>query len=154
MKKLKKLFLPVVAALSFVLLLCPCLGNAAPVSVSAEASETRGLLTRLTLTSGGGDGIVWAKVKNNFTLFPSVIIVYLELYSSYEYTEDYTEMTCVKRVMIADLNQGETLETSAPTNGEQKYWCARMNYKFDQRDWAEKFTPIFLRDAAGNLVEG
>ena len=120
MKKLKKLFLPVVAALSFVLLLCPCLGNAAPVSVSAEASETRGLLTRLTLTSGGGDGIVWAKVKNNFTLFPSVIVVYLELYSSYEYTEDYTEMTCVKRVMIADLNQGETLETSAPTNGDHK----------------------------------
>lgn len=81
-------------------------------------------------------------------------MVYLELYSSYEYTEDYTEMTCVKRVMIADLNQGEMLEASAPTNGEQKYWCARMRYKFDQRDWAEEITPIFLRDAAGNLVEG
>ena len=152
MKKLKKLFLPVVAALSFVLLLCPCLGNAAPVSVSAEASETRGLVTNLSLSINGGNGIVWAKVKNNFTLFPSVIVVYLELYSSYEYTEDYTEMTCVKRVMIADLNQGETLETSAPTNGEQKYWCARMRFKFDQREWEERTTGTYLCDSDGNII--
>ena len=105
--------------------------------------------TKLMLYSWGEDGQIWAQVKNQFTLFPSVIIVYVELYSSTTYQESYTAMELEGREYIADLNMGETIEVSASTGGEQKYWMARARYKFDDRDWVEKTTDALLYSAAG-----
>ena len=91
MKKFKKMCCAVSAVLSLSLMLWPCLGMSAIGPIQSNVNiEARGILTSLTLSTGGGNGSVWASVKNNFTLFPSVIIVYLELYSSYEYTEAIT----------------------------------------------------------------
>ncbi len=130
-------------------------GEDQAISVHAEEvteQEERGLVTNLILYIEGGDGEIRAWVKNQFTLFPSTIVVYLELYSSETYQESYTTMTLEKRVMTGDLNMGDTLETSAPTNGEQKYWKARMRYKFDERDWISKETEAMLYNGQGELV--
>ena len=118
-------------------------------AADAEVEVDRGLITNLTLGMHGEDGRIWAQVKNEFTLFPSVIIVYVELYSSKTYQESYTAMELEGREYIADLNIGETLELSVPTGGEQKYWMARMRYKFADRDWVEKMTDALLYSAAG-----
>ena len=118
-------------------------------AADAEVEAERGLFTSISLSIGGEDGRIWAQAKNEFTLFPSVIIVYVELYSSNTYQESYTAMELEGREYIADLNIGETLELSVSTGGEQKYWMARMRYKFDDRDWVEKTTDALLYSAAG-----
>lgn len=123
--------------------------KSAEYAADAEVEADRGLFTNLTLGMHGQDGRIWAQVKNEFTLFPSVIIVYVELYSSKTYQESYTAMELEGREYIADLNIGETLELSVSTGGEQKYWMARMRYKFDDRDWVEKTTDALLYSAAG-----
>lgn len=123
--------------------------KSAEYAADAEVEAERGLITNLTLGMHGEDGRIWAQVKNEFTLFPSVIIVYVELYSSKTYQESYTAMELEGREYIADLNIGETIEVSASTGGEQKYWMARMRYKFDDRDWVEKTTDALLYSAAG-----
>ena len=123
--------------------------KSAEYAADAEVEAERGLITNLTLGMHGEDGRIWAQVKNEFTLFPSVIIVYVELYSSKTYQESYTAMELEGREYIADLNIGETLELSVSTGGEQKYWMARMRYKFDDRDWVEKTTDALLYSAAG-----
>lgn len=114
---------------------------------------TRGLATNLSVTIGGGNGEVWAKVKNNFTLFPSKIRVYVELYSSETYAESYTSMKLEKSNYIDDLNIGKSLMVSVPTGGGQRYWQARMRYKFDNKDWVSKTTPSYLYDGQGNLIK-
>ena len=91
-------------------------------------------------------------VKNKFTLFPAVIVVYVELYSSETYTEDYTKMTLEGRNSTLDLNQGKSLEIRVPTGGKQKYWKARMRYKMDDRDWEERETVSVLYGANGELL--
>lgn len=123
--------------------------KSAEYAADAEVEAERGIATNLTLNIGGENGQIWAKVKNQFTLLPSVIIVYVELYSSTTYQESYTAMELEGREYIADLNMGETIEVSASTGGEQKYWMARARYKFDGRDWVEKTTDALLYSAAG-----
>ena len=53
---------------------------------------------------------------------------------------------------IDDLDQGHELSVTVPTNGEQKYWRARARYKFDNRDWVEKLTPVYLRNGKGEAI--
>ena len=118
-------------------------------NVTIADNGSRGLLTNLLLSIGGENGQIWAQVKNQFTLFPSVISVYVELYSSDTYQESYTTMTLEKRGHIADLNMGETIRISVSTDGEQKYWMARMRYQFDDRDWVSKTTDALLYSADG-----
>lgn len=121
--------------------------------IVTDDAEARGLAANLSLAIGGGDGIVWADVKNEFTLFPSVIWVYVELYSSDTYQESYVTMTLEARDSIKDLDMGNTIKVMASTGGEQKYWQARMRYKFDERDWISKTTPTFLYSAEGIFIE-
>lgn len=123
------------------------------VLVEEGEKQPRGLATNLSVTIGGGNGEVWAKVKNNFTLFPSKIRVYVELYSSETYAESYTSMKLEKSNYIDDLNIGKSLMVSVPTGGGQRYWQARMRYKFDNKDWVSKTTPSYLYDGQGNLIK-
>ena len=70
--------------------------NAATENASnEEVIQPRGLAANLTISIDGGNGEVWAKAKNNFTLFPSTIYVYVELYSSQTYQESYANMKLV-----------------------------------------------------------
>lgn len=114
--------------------------------------EPLGLVTKITLTIGADNGKVWAKAHNDFTLGLSTIPVYVELYSSETYQEDYTLMVLESRNYISDLNIFNSLETSAPINGVQRYWMARMRYRFDNNDWVIKTTQTYLFDADGYLI--
>ncbi len=105
-----------------------------------------GVLTKLTLNLGYTNDEVFATVKNSFTLLPSTIMIYLELYSSYDYQSSYTDMTLEKRAYCPDLNIGSSLEVRVSKNGETKYWKARVFYKFDKREWTEKVTDTMLFD--------
>lgn len=122
------------------------------VSVQVLDENERGLATNLVLSMGGESGEVWAQVKNQFTLFPSTIIVIIELYSSDTYQESYHSMTLEKSARTEDLNMGDTIRISVSTGGKQKYWQARMRYKFDNREWVEKTTETSLRNASGVLI--
>ena len=160
MTKIIKFMFSAVLLLAFVLMLYPCLGMAMQTEKPQEVKKSmeydsvilgdeRGILTKIVLSIDGGDGYVWGRVRNIFTLLPSVIVVHVELYSSKNYTEDYTQMTFEGRNSILDLNQGETIDIKVSTKGEQKYWKARMRYKFDDRDWVEEETVSILFDANG-----
>ncbi|MDE6441858.1 MAG: hypothetical protein K2L12_03780 [Clostridia bacterium] len=118
-----------------------------------ELVTTKGIATNLTLSIGGGEGAVWAKVRNNFTLLPSTIWVFVELYSSQTYQESYTSMTREKIESVKDLDIGKSITISVPTGGAQKYWQARMRYKFDNRDWVTKCTSTFLYSANGEVID-
>lgn len=122
--------------------------------VQEEEVSPRGWMTYLSLSMGGeGNGEIWAETGNVFTLFPSTIKVYLQLYSSYTFQESYSTMTLENQVYTPDLNMGETLRVTAPTGGEQKYWLARIWYRFDERDWESKVTDILLYSADGVCLE-
>ncbi len=147
----KKKFGLCVTALA--MLVTACFGAGAPrKEASAAEAEPLGLLTRLSLTLDGGNGDVWATVKNEFTLFPATVTVYLELYYSYEYRESYTQMTYSGEAYIYDLDMGETLQYSASTEGKQRYWKARIHYKVDSDDWKEELTNTALFDEIGNHI--
>lgn len=165
MNKQKKLFSIAAAAASFlvgVTFLC----GGAQVAVSAEEAivgneqitkssediSTRGLFTSLSLSIDGGDGKVWATVRNDITLFPSTVMVIVELYCSDVYEENHENMTIVTRVASMDLNMGETLVADGYTNGEDKYWQGRMRYKVDEKSWETKDTGTFHFDGEGELI--
>lgn len=111
--------------------------------------ELYGLFTSLTLSIDGGNGEIWADVYNSITIFPAVVYVIVQLYSSDTYQESYQNMNLVSANSINDLNMGQTLTTRVSTNGEQKYWKARMYYRMDSKDWVEKVTKTMLFSADG-----
>lgn len=136
--------------------MCPCLGmnavteGTAPYSV-AQAEE-RGLFTSIGLYMEGGNGVIRAWAKNLFTLFPAVVRLDVELYSSETYENTYTKMKLEKRASIADLDQGHILEVTASTNGEQKYWRARVYYNMDQGEWKSQETDTLLYSPEGEVI--
>lgn len=68
------------------------------IAESSEDISTRGIYTSLSLSINGGDGRVWATVRNDITIFPATVMVIVELYSSDEYEENHENMTIVSRV--------------------------------------------------------
>lgn len=110
------------------------------------------LFTTLNLGIGSKDGRIYGSVTNTFTLGFSTVRVYIELYSSYTYQESYTTMTFESRNYIADLDIGESIETSASTGSETKYWLARTRYRINSGDWEEKVTSLWLFDGDGNVI--
>lgn len=114
-----------------------------------DVAEPNGWYTKLSLSLCGNNGEVWAEVKNEFTLFPASVIVYVYLYSSDTYQDSYTNMTLENRNYISDLNIGKTVEARVSTNGEQKYWKARAYYNVDNKGWKNQVTDTLLLDAQG-----
>ena len=100
----------------------------------------------------GGNGVIRAWAKNLFTLFPAVVRLDVELYSSETYENTYTKMKLEKRASIADLDQGHILEVTASTNGEQKYWRARVYYNMDQGEWKSQETDTLLYSPEGEVI--
>ena len=60
-------------------------------SLTEEEVETRGIMTILSLSISGGDGMITATVKNEFTLGNSTVRIRLYLYASYEFQESYLD---------------------------------------------------------------
>ncbi len=128
-------------------------GNCAVQSISNEdAIEPYGLITSIRASIKGKDGIIYAVAKNTFTLFPSKVQVYIELYSSNSFQEDFRNMTMICRNYTDDLNMGKSIETSAPTEGFQKYWKARAHYCMDGKAWNETVTDTMLYNAQGEIA--
>lgn len=125
----------------------------AATTPTENAAEPYGLLTKMSVIISGGNGCVTATAKNDFTLFPSTIWVYVELYSSETYQESYTTMQFVGRNSISDLDMGKSISVSGATNGKTLYWQARMRYKFDSNDWVSKTTSTLLYDGNGNEIK-
>ena len=123
-----------------------------PAETYSDGIEPFGLYTNLNVVIKGGNGYVYGKANNKFTLGKSTVAVYVELYSSYTYCTDYTQMKLEKSGYCADLDIGKSFEISVPTGGEQKYWLARMQYRLDSKDWVSKTTETHLINANGDLV--
>ena len=108
--------------------------------------------TTLSISINGGDNKVWATVRNDFTLFPSTVVVVVELYSSLTYTDDYTKMDFVVANSIDDLDMGHTISAEAPTGGVDKYWIGRMRYQIDRNSWKSKVTGVCKISATGEFL--
>ncbi len=122
-------------------------------SDNTEAEEdTRGIYTYLSLSINGGDGKVWATVKNDITIFPSTVYVTVELYASDVYCSSYTDMELVTVNSVNDLNIGQTVTAQAETGGKKRYWLGRMRYKVDSGAWKSGDTGIVLYDADGTYL--
>ncbi len=117
-----------------------------------ESDGARGIYTSLSIALNGGDGKVWVTVKNAITIFPATVQVIVELYSSDEYFESYTDMTLVSRTSIADLDMGKTITAEGSTGGAEKYWLGRARYKVDSGAWKELNTGTYLFDEDGNYL--
>lgn len=152
----KKFLLITIFVIISVLCFTYSIGNIALAETENETTDndisTRGLAVSISLSIDGGNGNVWAKAKNEFTLFPSTVEVYVELYSSTTYQESYTTMTLVSMNHISDLDMGHSLQAIASTNGTQLYWQARVRYKLDNNSWKSKTTSTFLFNAQGNYI--
>ena len=62
-------------------------------------------------------------------------------------------MQVERRMYIGDLNQGKSLVASASTDGEQRFWTARMIYEIDTAGKEERIVGPWLFDADGNRIE-
>lgn len=159
MKKTKKFLALFFIAILAVLFACPFMVNKKSRVAYAQTGNyeneisPQGLYTSINLKINGDSGNIIATAKNDFTLFSSKVEVYIYLYSCYTYRDSYTEMVLVQQDYISDLNMGKSISVSASTNGEQKYWQARMRYKVDKKNWAEKHTDTFYYKADGTLVD-
>ncbi|MDE5553277.1 MAG: hypothetical protein K2I67_01905 [Malacoplasma sp.] len=111
-----------------------------------------GLTTSLSLSINSGNGKVWATVRNDLTVFSSTVIVIVQLYSSEEYAESYTEMERVSMNSIGDLDIGQTISTEAETGGVEKFWLARMRYKIDNGSWSSRQTAACRISASGEFL--
>ena len=165
MLRFKKFFVVILAFFIVILMLLVC--NNLSYSAYAEVNnhiltnnsevvdnekQSSRLFTSLSISLNGGDGKVWTTVKNDFTLFPSTVLVIVQLYSSYTYCESYTEMTLVSENSTTDLNMGETIIAESSTGGEQKYWMGRMRYKIDGKSWEERTVGVLKYSAAGDYI--
>lgn len=126
-------------------------------SVTYETSyeneiSPRGLFTSLSLAINGGDGMIWATVKNDFTLLPSTVVVIVELYCSDTYYESHEDMELVSINSTEDLNMGKTITAEASTGGVQKYWQGRMRYKVDKKGWQSETTGTMKYSAEGEYL--
>lgn len=119
---------------------------------SSESVQPR-IWTTLSLNIKGENGVVTAMAKNAFTLFPSTVLVTIELYFSETYTTDYTKMDVVAYDSTPDLNMGETISVSAPTQGVQGYWCGRVRYRENSGEFKEGVTAVCLYDGDANFIE-
>lgn len=124
----------------------------AAISLEPEAQAEPRAFTTLNLSIDGGNGEVYATVKNTFTLFPSTVEVVVYLYNSAEPAYAIAEMKKVKSVRCPDLNMGDMIKMTAPTNGETLYWAARVEYKSNNDAWRSLETKIYLFDGNGNLI--
>lgn len=122
------------------------------VEEDIESTVTRGLFTTISISIRGGNNAITATARNDFTMFPSTIPTYVELFSSTTYKESCTNMVFEGSNYTGDLNIYESLQFSVSTNGENKYWLARVRYKFDNDAWTEKSTGCYFFDATGNRI--
>ena len=157
-KTKKTIALTILLTMTVLLLSCMCCvinntsANAATKGGASDVADPYGLMTQISLTIGATSERVWAKVHNDFTLGNSTVQVYVYLYSSLDYQDDCNNMTLENRAYIGDLNINKSLETSAPINGVQRYWRARVEYRLDYKDWKSKETKTYLIDANGNVL--
>ena len=129
--------------------------SAEPMMIAQEDGDvsTKGIYTALSLSINGGNGNIWATVKNDITIFPSTVWVIVELYTSDTYQESHINMELVCRNSTTDLNMGEIIRAEASTGGVQKYWQGRMRYKVDSGAWKEGTTGTLLYSADGTFLD-
>ncbi len=142
---------------SILILFCVCCfmnGNTANADAQDESgdAQTRGLMTRVTVSIGSYGDIMYARATNDLTIGLSTVQVYVYLYSSPNYQYTYRNMDLEKVGYTADLNWREKIEILVPINGEEKYWRARMQYKLDSKDWVSVETNTYLVNADGMLL--
>lgn len=128
-------------------------GNGCLASVTEENIEPRGLFASVSIALDCGNGEVRVTARNDFTLFPATVRVELELYSSDAYCSSYEQMTLVDKKTVDDLNIGESFFVSSSTGGETKYWCGRMKYRVDKKDWKTSVTGMYQIDGNGNVIK-
>ena len=158
----KKSFSLAVAAMSLfagTMIFC---GNQERVSAESVSSEettqtdeevsTRGIFTSLSLSINGGDGKVWATVRNDITIFPATVQVIVEIYYSEEYQESYENMTVADRQATTDLNMGDSIVAEASTNGRELYWQGHMRCKIDNKAWETRSTGTIHYSANGDYM--
>ncbi len=147
------LCLMVIAILTGCVALCSMGGTAyADTAEPLADAEPYGVFTKVDLDLGSNGTEVWAEVQNTFTLGKATVSVYVFIYSSPTYQESYKDMTLENQKYIYDLDMGKSVRTSAPINGVQRFWRARMMYRLDNKDWVSKETVSILIDANGNLT--
>lgn len=98
------------------------------------------------------NGIVSANVRNDFTFGFSTVEVYVYLYSSSVFTENYNEMKLMAENYTEDLNIFTEINSSC-VKGDDVYWLGRMRYRIDNDAWKDLTTPVYYIDNAGNMRE-
>ena len=165
MKTIKKSF--IVVFCSIIVLFAGCFAIVRPSVASADVCESEelqqevtdndeitpwGLFTNLSISLNGGDSKVWATVVNEFTLFPSKVMVIVQLYASDTYEENYLNMHLMSQNSIMDLDIYNSIVAEASTNGKEMYWIGRVRYDIDGRGWQEKITGPARYSATGEFL--
>ncbi|MCM1440165.1 MAG: hypothetical protein NC131_13330 [Roseburia sp.] len=102
-----------------------------------EDESVYGLYTSLSISLNGGNGKVWATVRNDLTILPSNVNVIVQLYYSDTYCEDYKEMTLIAYNSTTDLDMGQSIVAEASTEGQERFWIGRMRFRIDSKGWQE-----------------
>ena len=159
METKRKHFTAIVLCLVLLVLSLTCVQCIANVNIAnaqtiGEEDEAvpYGVYTDISVSIGVKDGNVVAKAKNKFTLGTSKVQVYVELYSSTTYQDSCDNMTFAGSNYIDDLNIYKSIEILSSTNGEQKYWRAKVRYKLDNKEWQSLETRTILVSADGKIL--
>ena len=119
--------------------------------VDTDLTES-GIYVAISLSIQAASGKVTAVARNDFTIGNSVVQVYVEIYSSDSQTY-YENMELESINYTNDLNIFKEISTSAYTNGETKYWVARVRYKRDNKDWHTATTDAIKLNGAGQQIQ-
>lgn len=138
-------------AIVFFTAICFYTGSLPNHAATARETPAIGLFTRLQLALGSNDGEVFAVAENRFTLLPSTVEVYVELYRSETQTDDCAKMSLVAFDYTPDLDMGQTVSASASTDGRPCFWKGRVRYRVNGSQWVERTTQTFLADLNGNF---
>ena len=115
-------------------------------------SPSQALTTSLSITLNGGDGKVWATVKNDISFFNPRVTVIVQLYSRDFYAENYADMNLVCANSVEDLDVGKTISVEAETGGKEKFWLARMRFKIGTGRWSSRYTAACRLSASGEFL--
>ena len=91
----------------------------------------------ISLTVAEENGQVTATASHDFSVLQKNVKIYVLLYYSETFTDDHNEMTLVDYAFDGQLSKGESLTVTAQTEGEKRFWVARIYYKINDGKWEE-----------------
>lgn len=100
----------------------------------------------------GGNGVISAYVRRLYTFVSKPVQVYVYIYSSEDYYEDYSDMNLREWKYEAEFKRNDSLTLGLRTYGQQLYWRVIVKSCRTGNVWEIIFDSTSHRDGEGNVI--